>query len=74
MTFKIWISASTSNPYKNLEISWPKVPIADHQRHFTKSKIIQNFLIFFIEEYYFKGTFFVIDIFWKIRFLEHFIY
>ena len=36
------------------------------------SKIIQNF--FFIQEYHFRGTFIVIDIFWKIWFLKQFIY
>ena len=86
MTFKIWISASTSNPkkwplksqfhifYQNSEISWPKVPISDIQSQFSMSKIIRNFLKKnFIEEYHFRGIF-VIDIFWKIPFLKHFIY
>ena len=36
------------------------------------SKIIRIFLnFFFIEEYQFRGTFFVIDIFWKLQFLKH---
>ena len=39
------------------------------------SKIIRIFLeIFFIEEYDFIGTLFVIDIFWKLQFLNHFIF
>ena len=28
----------------------------------------------FIEKYHFRGTFFVIDIFWKLQFLNHFIF
>ena len=58
MTFKIWISASTSNPlatdkkwplsqfhisYKNSEIGWPKVLISDSQSQFFMSKVIRNF-------------------------------
>ena len=36
----------------------------DIQSQFFMSKIIRNFLKkFFIEEYHFRGTFFVIDIF-----------
>ena len=38
------------------------------------SKIIRIFLIFFfIEEYQFRGIFVVIDIFWKLQFLNHFV-
>ena len=38
------------------------------------SKIIRIFLkIFFIEEYQFRGIFVVIDIFWKLKFLNHFV-
>jgi hypothetical protein len=41
-----------------------KVPKSDFQSQFPKSKIIRIFLIlFFIEEYELKSTFFVIDIF-----------
>ena len=40
-----------------------KVPKFDFQSQFSMSKSIQIFLIFFIEEYQFRGTFFVIDIF-----------
>ena len=36
----------------------------DFQSQFSMSKIIRIFLIFFIEEYQFRSTFFVIDIFW----------
>ena len=47
----------------------------DFQSQFSMSKIIRIFLIFFfIEEYQFRGTFFVIDIFWKLQFLKHFVY
>ena len=49
--------------------------ISDFQSQFSKSKIIQIFLnFFFIEEYQFSGTFFVIVIFWKLKFLRHFVY
>ena len=38
------------------------------------SKIIWIFLnFFFIEEYQFRGIFVVIDIFWKLQFLNHFV-
>ena len=38
------------------------------------SKIIWIFLKnIFIEEYDFRGTLFVIDIFWKFQFLNHFV-
>ena len=41
-----------------------KVPKFDFQSQFSMSKIIQIFLnFFFIEEYKFRSTFFVIDIF-----------
>ena len=33
-----------------------------------------NIFIFFIEEYRFRGMFFIIDIFWKLQFLKRFIY
>ena len=50
------------------------MPISDFQNQFSMSKIIQIFLIFFfIEEYQFKGFFVVIDIFWKLQFLNHFV-
>ena len=44
------------------------MPISDFQSQFSMSKIIRIFLnFFFIEEYQFRRTFFVID------FLKHFI-
>ena len=74
-TDKKWPLSQFHISYQNSEISWPKVPISDFQSQFSMSKIIRNFLKnFFIEEYHFRGTFFVIDIFWKIQFLKHFIY
>ena len=53
-----------------------KLPISDFQIQFSMSKIIRIFLnfFFFIEEYQFRGTLFVIDIFWKLQFLKHFVY
>ena len=42
----------------------------DFQGQFSMSKIIQIFLnFFFIEEYKFRSTFFVIGIFWYNKFL-----
>ena len=72
-TDKKWPLSQFHISYQNSEISWPKVLISDFQSQFSMSKIIRNFLIFFfIEEYQFRGTFFVIDIFWKLPFLRHF--
>ena len=52
-----------------------KVPKSDFQSHFSMSKIIQIFLIFFfIEEYQFRRRFFVNVIFWKLQFLNHFVF
>ena len=49
--------------------------ISDFQSQFSMSKIIRIFLnFFFIEEYQFRGTFFDIDIFWKLQFLKHVVY
>ena len=45
---------------------------------FKVNFLSQNYLnlsnFFFIEEYQFKGTFLVIDIFWKLQSLNHFIF
>ena len=50
------------------------MPISDFQSQFSMSKIIRIFLNFFlIEEYQFRGIFVVIDIFWKLQFLNHFV-
>ena len=47
-----------------------KVRILDFQSEFSMSKIIRIFLnFFFIEEYQFRSTFFVIGIFWSDQFL-----
>ena len=55
--------------------SCQQVPKFDFQTQFSMSKIIRIFLIsFFIEEYQFRGMFFVIAIFWKLQFLKHFVY
>ena len=52
-----------------------KILISDFQSQFSMSKIIRIFqIIFFIEGYDFRGTLFVIDIFWKLHFLNHFIF
>ena len=49
--------------------SCQKVPKSDFQSQFSASKIIRIFCIFsFIEEYEFRSTFFVVDIFDNINF------
>ena len=49
--------------------------MSDFQSQSYMLKIIQIFLNFFlIEEYQFRGLFFVVDIFWKLQFLKHFVY
>ena len=49
--------------------------ISDFQSQFSRSTIIWIFLIFFlIEEYQFRATISLIDIFWKLQFLKHYIY
>ena len=54
--------------------SCQKVPKFDFQSQFSMSKIIRIFLnFFFIEEYQFRSTFFVIDIFLIKSILNHFI-
>ena len=54
-------------------VDW-KILISDFQSQFSMSKIIQIFLKkFFIEEYQFRGIFVIIDIFWKLQFLNHFV-
>ena len=56
------------------------MPIFDFQSQFSMSifmsKIVRIFLIFFffIEEYQFRGMFFVINIIWKLEFLKPFVY
>ena len=71
-TDKQWSLSQFHISYQNSEISWPKVPISDFQNQFSMSKIIRNFQNkFFVEEYHFRGTFFVTDIFWRIIFLKH---
>ena len=47
-----------------------KKPISDFQTQFSMSKIIRIFLIFFIEEYQFRGIIFVVDTFWKLQFFK----
>ena len=60
--------------YQNSKISWQKLPISDFQSEFSMSKSVRIFLIFyFIEEYQFRSTYFVIGFFWKLQFLKHFI-
>ena len=61
--------------FTDVHMGRQKGPKFDFQSQFSKSKIIQVFLnFFFIEEYQFRGMFFVADIFWKLHFLKHFVY
>ena len=63
-TDKKWPLSQFHISYQNSEISWPKVTISDFQSQFSMSKIIRKFQKKnFIEEYHFRDTFFVIDIF-----------
>ena len=58
---------------RQLSKSCQKWQNSDIQSQFSMSKIIRIFQkMFFIEEYDFRGTLFVIDIFWKLHFLNHF--
>ena len=51
-----------------------KVPRFNFQSQFSSSKIIGILLnFFFIEQYQFRSTFFVFNIFWWHQFLNHFI-
>ena len=64
--FKSWDHLSTSR--QNVQNS-------DFQSQFSMSKRIQTYLkIFYIEEYHLWSTFFVIDIFCRLQFLNHFIF
>ena len=60
--------------FTDVHIGRQKVPKSDFQRQFSMSNIIRIFLIFFfIEEYQFRGSFFIIVIFWKFQFLNNFV-
>ena len=49
--------------------------ISDIQSQFSTSKIIRTFLnFFFIEEYQYRDMFFIVEIFWKLQLLKHFVY
>ena len=73
---------ATNQPLKkflSLAVRWVKVikygKILTIKVNFSMSKIIRIFLkLFLIEEYDFRGTFFVNDTFWKLHFLNHFIF
>ena len=75
-----WFRAGVDLPKKifkscsQLNKSCQKWQNSDFQSLFSLSKVIRIFLkYFFIEKYDFRGTFFVIDIFWKLQFLNHFV-
>jgi hypothetical protein len=61
--------------FTDVHIGRQKVPKSDFQSHFSLSKKNWIFLIFFfIQEYQFRRRFFVIVIFWKLQFLNHFVF
>ena len=66
----------TPKKFLSLALSWAKV--VKNGKILTFKVYVKNIRTFqkkiFIEEYDFRGTLFVIDIFWKIQFLNHFIY
>ena len=68
---------ANNQPYEiflDLVFSW-NLQNFDFQSQFSMSKIIRIFpKKIFIEQYQFRSTFFVIDIFWKIQFLNHLIF
>ena len=53
-----------------------KMPISDFQSQFSMSKIVRIFLFFFSLKNInlARSIFFVIDIFWKLELLKHFVY
>ena len=63
--------------FLSLVLSWAKVVkngrILTFKVNFLRQKISESFKKILIEEYDFKGTLFVIDIFWKLQSLNHFI-
>ena len=72
---------TTNQPPKkflSFALSWTKVvkngKILTFKVNYLYQKISESFWKKkFIEEYDFRGTLFVIDIFWKLQFLNHFI-
>ena len=62
--------------FTDVHMGRQKVLKSDFQSHFSTSKIIQIFLIyfFFIEEYQICRRFIVVVIFWKLQFLNHFVF
>ena len=61
--------------FTDVHMGHQKVPKSDFQSHFYMSKIIRIFLIFFFtKEYQFRRRFLVIVIFWKLQYLNHFVF
>jgi hypothetical protein len=62
----------------SLAVSWVKVvkngKILTFKVNFLCQKLSESFYFFFIEEFDFRGTPFVNDIFWKLQFLNQFIF
>ena len=51
------------------------MPISNFQKSIFNVKNYSHLShFFFIKEYQFRGMFFVVDIFWKLWFLKHFVY
>ena len=71
-SFRPKINNQPSKKFLSLEITWVKslqnVQNSDFQSQFSKSKMIQIFLNkIFVEEYFLRSSFFVIDIFWQLQ-------
>ena len=67
-----------SKKFLSLNITWVKVgkmsKILTFKVNFLCQKGSKSFYFFFIEEYHLWSTFFGIDIFWQLQFLNHFIF
>ena len=64
--------------FLSLALSWAEVvkngKILTFKVNFLSQKLSKSFKKKFIEEYDFRGTLFVIDIFWKLQFSNHSIF
>jgi hypothetical protein len=66
-----WVNSGTiffDTNYFELLLVRSSLQFPDFQSQFSTSKIILSFLFFFIEEYHFRCTFFIIDIFENFNF------
>ena len=77
-SFRPKINNQPLKKFLSLVVSWIEVvkngKILTFFVNLLCQKLSQSFKKNFIEEYDFRGTLFVIDIFWKLQFLNHFIF